>query len=115
MKIDPITQRAIEQAEQAGRDLLEIGKEHGAEAMQLANDVHEIIGFETLEAAQGRRTAKTLAENVRTYLDGLAWGEARIAKKAARAAMRRALLGVAQIIIGAATGLPGLLAAKLPQ
>lgn len=111
---DAIIIDALNQARQAARDLLEIGKQHGQEAATLARDVAAFITHETTEAAKGQRTAATLAENVRTYLDGLAWGEARIAKAAAKAAMRRALLGVAQIIIGAATGLPGLLRANLP-
>lgn len=112
---DAITKQSIEQIEAATRDILEIGKQHGAEGLALARDVAGYMTHETTEAARGQRTAATLAENCRTYLDGLAWGEARIAKAAAKAAMRRALLGFASIVIGALTGLPGLLKANLPN
>lgn len=112
---DPIIASTIATAGQVSRDILEIGKQAGSETLALAKEVTAYIDHETRELAAGRREPKAYAETIRTYFDAMQWGSARIAKAAARAAMRRAFIGAAQMLIGAVTGLRGLLAANLPN
>lgn len=114
-EFDPIIARTVQTAEQTTREILEIGKAAGVEALALAKQVAGFIDFETRALAAGKREPKAYAETVRTYFDAMQWGSARIAKAAAKAAMRRAFIGAAQMLIGAVTGLRGLLAANLPN